>query len=258
MAKPLLIYLVRHGESAANLNKALNMSLADHTIPLSDAGQRQAVAAGEFLRGQLLLDSNRMDRTPNVAMYVSPYLRTRQTAEGLLHSLQDMVSSCHESIHLREQEFGLFDGVPDEDLPLEYPREHAHYQKHVDQGGKFYARMPMGESRCDVAQRVHQFFGTLHRDHDRHGVDIAVIVSHGVTTRCFTMMWANHPVEWMEAEPNPGNCSIRKLSNAKDFGLVFAGFKPPKGDKPEAAQARREDGVIGDENEPSLELRPRL
>jgi len=41
------------------------------------------------------------------------------------------------------------------------------YKKCEDVEGKFWARMPLGESRFDVALRVHQFFGTLHRELDK-------------------------------------------------------------------------------------------
>ena len=49
--------------------------------------------------------------------------------------------------------------------------------------------MPLGESRFDVAIRVHEAFGTFHRDAERNGVRNIIIICHGVTLRAFVMMW---------------------------------------------------------------------
>ena len=73
-------------------------------------------------------------------------------------------------------------------------------------GGKFWARMPQGESRFDVAKRIHQAFGTFHRDALEHGIQELVVICHGVTLRAFVMMWCHLSPEWFETEPNPANC----------------------------------------------------
>ena len=48
-SKPIRIYLVRHGQSEANLDNAVNARLPDHRIALSAEGHRQAAATGEFV-----------------------------------------------------------------------------------------------------------------------------------------------------------------------------------------------------------------
>ena len=100
--------------------------------------------------------------------------------------------------------------------------------------------MPSGESRCDVAQRVHSFFGTLHRDRERHGIEHAIVVSHGVTIRAFVMMWMGHPYEWYATQRNPANCSVRTLVGQDDRGYTFPGFPTPK----RSAQEVREEGEV--------------
>lgn len=50
-----------------------------------------------------------------------------------------------ESIYLRELEFGLFDGIADEELSALFPLEYTHYSKLKQAGGEYYARMPCGE-----------------------------------------------------------------------------------------------------------------
>ena len=128
-----------------------------------------------------------------------------------------------ENIALCEQQFGLFDGIPDEDLPKRYPDEHAHYKKQEDFEGRFWARMPMGESRWDVALRVHQAFGTWHRDAERHNINNIIVVTHGVTARCIVMRWLHLSFDWIENERNPKNCSIRLIEHNEDKGYIHSG-----------------------------------
>ena len=258
MATELTMHLVRHGESEANLDYGVNKRLADHRIPLSPRGHEQAVQAGMIL-ARCLAGVRRNGSGGRIAVYKSPYLRTGQTWDGLRTGMVAQAEKegdaervaeygrlqAVESIHLRELEFGLFDGIPDDQLAEAFPLEHAHYSKLKRFEGEFYARMPCGESRCDVAQRVHQFFGTLVRDHERHGVTTAIIVSHGVTLRAFAMMWRGLPVSWIENEPNPGNCSIRTIVGQNwheetEDGYVHRGHKPDRSTR----QERREEGEV--------------
>jgi 2,3-bisphosphoglycerate-dependent phosphoglycerate mutase len=202
------IYLVRHGQSLSNIDKAIHASKPDHAIPLSELGMQQATAAGEALRRIL---ANEKDS--RVRIWTSPYTRTRQTSDGIQAQLAPEFPNLdrREHIMLCEQQFGLFDGVPDEELATRFPLEHAHYSLAERFEGKFWARMPMGESRFDVALRVHQAFGTFHRDAERHGIENIIVVCHGVTLRAFVQQWRHLPYEWFEAEKNPGNCDIYHL-----------------------------------------------
>jgi broad specificity phosphatase PhoE len=171
MPAPISIYLIRHGESEANLNKSVNAIKADHPVELSPRGQDQAVEAGTRLAAIL---TEPIKEGEVIAAYVSPYNRTRQTWNNVKLGLREVLGALpaireRESIYLRELEFGLFDGIADEELSSLFPLEYPHYNKLKQAGGEYYARMPCGESRCDVAQRVHQGFGSIHRDHENTG-----------------------------------------------------------------------------------------
>lgn len=237
------LYLVRHGQSEANLDKAINVRVADHAIKLSPEGENQASAAGRALNRMF----ENIEPTEIVRFYHSPYLRAVQTAELALSNICcDRINggqgiALEESIFLRELEFGLFDGVEDHELPNRFPVEHALYEKQKSFGGEFYARMPLGESRCDVATRVHHFFGTLQRDIERHGVRHVGIFSHGVTLRQLTMMWCKLRVSWVERQPNPPNCSILLIRGTTLGDYAFPGF-PHAPRAP--AQEKREDGHV--------------
>lgn len=221
--KKLRVFLVRHGQSAANVDHEILKKIADHAVPLTPEGKRQARAAGSFLGRYLAEHPGR------VRLWRSPYLRTRETAAEILDTClspsgEPMIGDAYEHLLLHEQQFGVFDGLSDEEKELRYPDATAFYRKCKDATGKMWPQMPLGESRVQVCLRVHQAFGTFHRDLDRHGVDTVVIVGHGTTNRAFITMWLHKPYEWMEEEPNPANCSIRLIDDKEDHGYVFPGF----------------------------------
>ena len=237
------IYLIRHGESAANVDTTLHNTMADHAIPLSaNRGVVQAFNAGQFF-GELfhneygLIPSDLSPNSikdlakcmPSIRVWLSPYERTRQTANGIFHGFNNyqhhngnlnVYMDRRENIRLCEQQFGLFDGIPDDERHLHYPAEAAHYNKCENQEGKFWARMPLGESRFDVANRVHESFGTFHRDKEKHNIDTLIVVCHGITLRAFVMQWLHLTPEWFDEEPNPGNCDIRLINDGKDEGYI--------------------------------------
>lgn len=211
------ILLVRHGQTPANIDKAKLLEVADHAIPLSDLGHRQADADGLFL--DTWIDQNWPGIKPRI--WHSPYLRAAQTTQGIATHLGDRVESIREHVLLAEQQFGLFDGLTDEQCAERYPEEWAHYDRCERFNGRFWARLPLGESRFDLAQRVHQSFGTFHRDAERHAIEHLIVVCHGATLRAFVMMWLHLPVAWFEAEPNPKNGAIRHLIDDADLGYIF-------------------------------------
>jgi 2,3-bisphosphoglycerate-dependent phosphoglycerate mutase len=83
------VFLVRHGQSNANIDWSQNTKHADMCIKLTDEGKEQATAAGKFLKGyfeQSLMQQSadgRFMTVPKVRLWHSPYDRTRQTAQGI-------------------------------------------------------------------------------------------------------------------------------------------------------------------------------
>ena len=79
---------------------------------------------------------------------MSPYVRARQTGAAIGGALAAAAFRFdrREATELRELEFGLFDGIADEDLPKIFPLEYEHYyDKHKRFEGEFFAPMPLGE-----------------------------------------------------------------------------------------------------------------
>ncbi len=213
--KEMRIFLIRHGESVANAGGNYEQRLPDHLVSLTENGMRQAREAGKWLRAYC--DENGVDLR-RARIWRSPYLRTRQTCDCFNESFG--IGDIREDITLVEQQFGLFDSVPEEEWEKKYPVEAGEYYRQTRNQGKFYARLPLGESPFDVAIRIHQFLGTIHRDYEEDGIPTLFIFTHGTTLRTFLMRWFHYSPEWYQAERNPKNCYIREIRDGRDLGYV--------------------------------------
>ena len=225
MARQINLLLVRHAISEANLDNRVNARLPDNQVPLAPQGHDQAREAGDAIAKWLTeyRDTPGNGGIGGTRILCSPYRRTRETSAQIENVLTErgIKFDRREELALREISFGLFDGIRDEELPEKFPVEQAHYQKYVDFEGEFYAPMPMGESRAQVADRVKGVFGTIIRDNtpkpSKLGDDTAfpgfrvknfIIVTHGVTLRAFMMQWLHLTPEWYEEQKNPNNASV--------------------------------------------------
>ena len=222
------VLLVRHGQSRANVDGSENRHIADHAIELSEEGHRQAQTCGAFLNDWFQHNLPPVP-APKLRLWHSPNTRTRQTADHVQAACGAWLHDRKEHLLLAEQQFGIFDGLSDEERAARYPDFYAYYEKCKRFEGKLWPKMPLGESRFEVAQRVHQAFGSFKRDEDKRGIETIVVVGHGTINRAFVMMWLHLPYEWMHHEPNPANCSVRLIEDGEDRGYVFEGFADPEG-----------------------------
>ncbi|GAB3984890.1 histidine phosphatase family protein [Plantactinospora veratri] len=154
------LWVVRHGESIGNVAASraeasgveqIDLTDRDADVPLSPLGREQAEATGRWLAG--LPEPAR----PEVAI-VSPYRRTRQTAELALADT-DVPISYDE--RLRDRELGILDLLTSHGAQARYPDEIVRRRRL----GKFYYRPPGGESWADVTLRLRALLGDLRRDH---------------------------------------------------------------------------------------------
>jgi broad specificity phosphatase PhoE len=208
---PDKIILIRHGESVRNVMKEQPKSdvnryvwddgLRDQDTPLTDTGLAQALAVGV-----------RLGKTdPGLhAMFVSPYRRTRQTADQILQGFSGQSSPAPGMPKLiieervREIEFGVLDGLTHEGIEAKYPDELTRRKKE----GKYWYRPPGGESRPDVALRIHSLLGTLTRDYRQQTV---AVVAHSVVVLCFRRLlerWSEEEYLQVDREQDVKNCSL--------------------------------------------------
>lgn len=223
------IFLIRHGESVANTGENASLGLADHRVTLTDKGRKQAERAAHFLNEYLLSNYKEPAINYRCRAWYSPYDRTKETMEifNSICNFHDYYASIREDILLTEQQFGLFDSIPEDRWEELFPAEYKVWNTFKSQKGKFWARLPMGESPFDVAVRVRTFFGTIRRDYEDHNIDTLFIFTHGTTLRTFVMQYLHKSVEWYEEEKNPGNCWIRLIEDKIDRGYIYKGEKYP-------------------------------
>lgn len=208
---PDTVLLVRHARSTANDDPRVYRTVPDHIIPLSrPADDPAALRAGDAIAALGL-------RPEETRSWCSSYLRCQQTetlvlARAFGERAREIPS--HVSFLLREQEFGDWDSLSEEEVAVADPVRLARMRRLADSYGRFYFRYPHGESRADVAQRVTIFIGKLFRSRKRHHI----VFLHGVTQRAFRMSWLNLSVEWFEQEPNAGNASVLLLRRDGEGG----------------------------------------
>lgn len=208
---PFRIYLIRHGESMQNTEENYVIKLPDHQVYLTEKGKEQAAEAAKFLKEYL---AEKQIPLISARMWVSPYLRTRQTAEIVNEQLG--VKDVKEDVSLIEQQYGLFSDNPMEERKRLFPNEFDYYSKHFDTQGKFYAKMPLGESPLDVAMRIRHFLPTVFRDYEKGKKDTLFIVTHGVVMKAFLLDWFHLSPEWFSEEGTPTNCSIIEIVREDD------------------------------------------
>lgn len=216
------LYLVRHGESTQNTGINKQQRIPDHAVPLTETGKQQAHAAGEFLSKLLAgVPENK------IAIWISPYSRTRATAAGILEYLA--VGSKKEDALLTELQFGIFDAISKEEAQRLFPREWESFQNARRFNGKFYARRPGGESPFDCEIRQRLWLDTLFRDiNNGCKTEHFIIVGHGAQLNILRKAIFHYTHEWYAEAPNPGNCSIMKvvLDNGKNQDLGYIYGKP--------------------------------
>lgn len=175
---PDVITIVRHGESLKNVERArveqfdsnklkLDITERDMDIPLSERGKSQVIAIGKELKKREKFD----------VIFVSPYVRCRQTADLIIEQLGYKPKLVIEE-RIREKEFGVVDNLTKKGIQKFYPEEWERRQR----DGKYYYRPSGGESYPDVGLRLHSFLGTLTRDYRNKRV---LIVCHSVVVKMF-------------------------------------------------------------------------
>lgn len=165
------IWLVRHGESEANVAAAraeaahqdvIDAGHRDADVPLSALGFEQSRALGRELadRG--------VDDVP-VRLWVSPYLRAQQTIDTALDAggLTEPPKRVDE--RLRDRELGVLDLLTRSGVRNRFPDEERRRQWL----GKYYHRPAGGESWVDVMLRLRSVLTDVDRTEDTQRLVVA-------------------------------------------------------------------------------------
>jgi broad specificity phosphatase PhoE len=212
---PRSITIVRHGQSARNVMKEQSKLIGkqhsyvdgvrDQDTPLTTTGHAQAILVGHSMRGRSF------DH-----VFVSPYLRTRQTADNILKSI-DPMPRVHHDDRLRELEFGILDGLTPDGIRAKYPEEIERRKKE----GKYYYRPPGGESRPDMGLRLDSFLQMLCREHPLEDI---LIVAHSVVVLMFRKLlehWDEATYMHIDKTDDVKNCSVTRYRHLVGDGRML-------------------------------------
>jgi isoleucyl-tRNA synthetase len=144
---------LRHGESDTNLNNIINCdpSLEYH---LTDTGKKEIQDV-----------SKKIEKAD--AIYVSPYLRTRETAEILAGEIGFDIGKIVQDKRLAELNFGDLNGKPFTEY-LDYEEKNI---------GTYDTALPEGESYFDAKKRFAEF---LYEIDGKHKDATILVVTHGI------------------------------------------------------------------------------
>jgi broad specificity phosphatase PhoE len=185
---PSRLWIVRHGESAGNVARDLahkagairiDIGARDVDVPLSELGQTQATALGQWFA------SLQNDERPQIVI-TSTYRRAQATAAAVRRAdgVADDAAPDVVDERLREREFGVLDRLTSAGIRKLHP-EQAELRKAI---GKFYHRPPGGESWCDVILRLRSALDTISLHYAGKRV---LVVGHQVVVLCLRYLLEN-------------------------------------------------------------------
>ena len=201
----LTLYLLRHGESEANVDRVFASFKVNPA--LSDAGVQQAT-----------MQAKSLEEIEFSAMYVSPLLRTRQTA-GIVGKQRGLESILSEYIH--EVNVGDLDGKDQND-----PNNWETFTGVIRKWGQGFSDFgfPNGETLNDVGKRFSKFLDELKGKHQKP----VLVVGHCVLFMAvFWLFCENHAPEFEAGRMEYGHLSV--ISGNSDGFRILKFNIPPDG-----------------------------
>jgi probable phosphoglycerate mutase len=206
--------IVRHGRSKRNHDREVakkagqaadfSAGIRDQDTPLTSVGEMQSQSVGVYLRKQFPEINKGKNARPIDVIYVSPYLRTRQTMAKIIEGLGYTPQIIIHDERIREIEFGLLDGLDRSGIKAKYPEEILRKERE----GKYFYRAPGGESRPDVRLRLRSFIDTVVRD--CRGLNV-LVVCHSVVVlsmRSLLEKWGEDDYLQVDKEDDVKNASV--------------------------------------------------
>ena len=154
------IYLLRHGESHANVRSVLSNGYA-YDAGLTGRGRRQSGEAAGWLQGK-----------PLAALYTSPLRRAAETAAIVSTALGCEATVCAD---VREIDVGTFDGRGDRSMWRDHDAILARWY-----GGEVDVPFPGGESLRQAEARIVGALETMQEQHPHGSVGV---VTHSMIAR---------------------------------------------------------------------------
>ncbi len=196
----LRLHIVRHGQTHWN---AIRKIQGQQNSELNDTGRQQAAAVRETISD---IDFK--------AVFVSPLVRTRQTAEILCRDRPNKLQFVDD---LKEMGLGEWETRMWEDIPGSWPEEHTTFKQQPEQ-----FNLPGAETVQQVSDRGGAAVEFIQSQVPSGDV---LVVSHGVLIKTIILKYELRPLSVIWEEPHLENCcrSILQIdSNDKASWLTVA------------------------------------
>lgn len=172
MALDLL--LARHGQTDWNPTGKV---MGRHPVPLNDVGRKQAMHLRDWLQNIEIH-----------AIYSSPMLRAKQTAEIISESCPDVPIIEEEGV--AEIDYGKWVGMTYQEVAKEYKKEYEDYRFHPSR-----MKIPGGEDVLDVQHRaVH----AVERIRKKHEGERVLVVSHADVIKAILVHYLDFPLDLLQ------------------------------------------------------------
>ena len=168
-----LVYLLRHGATAANRCAPYRLQGRGTDLPLDAVGQAQSLRAAEALAGRGVQ-----------AVYCSPLLRARQTAAAIAGHAGLAAVAVPE---LTEADIGSWEGLTWDEVRARDPDRLARFL--AAPGTEPY---PGGESFLDAQRRVAPVLEALASAHPDGRI---AVVGHNITNRAYLALLLGLPID---------------------------------------------------------------
>jgi broad specificity phosphatase PhoE len=194
------------------VSRRFALPFSDEKTPLVDTEAKRAEETGRNLRemcerGELTL--------PDI-IFVSPYVRTWQTFEGLKRGWPELANvKVKEEERIREQEHGLSNLYNDGKV---FHALHPHQRRLAKNMGSYWYRYPQGENVPDVRMRNRSWITTVSRDFADKGVLAVTHHLNKLSIRANQERLSAEEFLRLDKEEKPINCGVTLYRGKSDQG----------------------------------------
>lgn len=204
------IYVVRHGETDANIENRVN----DKNVitPLNKQGKIQAQKTGKYLKREFC-------ETPNKCIiYSSPSIRAVETATIIAKELKINPENIIQDERINELDYGLLSGTKEsEKIHKEYMKEFNKLSKDpiklelsFENFDKVIEKKFKTETMDNIVKRLKSFYKSLPEDKKN-----IIIVTHGGIVQGTIMTLFNIRPQLKGDLSNGKNCTINCITKEK-------------------------------------------
>ena len=201
--KLMKLIFIRHGETQNT--KQFRLYKDSDDPPLTQTGKNEIYKSAQFLQEKYSFD----------ALYTSPLLRARQSAEIIAEKVQKEISI---EPNLIERRAGIWGGLTLEEIKTNYPQEYQLYKFN-----KINYKLSCAESIQETFDRT---VATVNHILEKKLHDTILVVTHAGIIKSYVAFILNMPLENIDNIYFP-TASITEINFYNDWkGVVLAGFKP--------------------------------